>query len=99
MNEAEVVSYRYDPYGAVTITRGRRRRRRAIRSGNPWMYTGRFHDEETGLYYYRARYYSALREVPAEGSAGVLGRTEPVRVRLLSAHGAARSTRPVRYES
>jgi RHS repeat-associated protein len=26
--------------------------------GNPWMYTGRFTDEETGLYYYRARYYS-----------------------------------------
>jgi RHS repeat-associated protein len=26
--------------------------------GNPWTYTGRFHDEETGLYYYRARYYS-----------------------------------------
>jgi RHS repeat-associated protein len=56
MNEAEVVSYRYDPYGAVTITVGG-----TLQSsdplGNPWTYTGRFHDEETGLYYYRARYY------------------------------------------
>lgn len=56
-DEAEVVSYRYDPYGAVTITRNS-----TIQSsdplGNPWMYTGRFTDEESGLYYYRARYYS-----------------------------------------
>ena len=27
-------------------------------SGNPYRYTGRRLDEETGLYYYRARYYS-----------------------------------------
>jgi RHS repeat-associated protein len=26
--------------------------------GNPWMYTARFSDDETGLYYYRARAYS-----------------------------------------
>ena len=25
--------------------------------GNPWMFTGRMFDEETGLYYYGARYY------------------------------------------
>jgi RHS repeat-associated protein len=57
MNEAEVVSYRYDPYGAVTITVGGTPQG-SDPLGNPWMYTGRFLDEETGLYYYRARTYS-----------------------------------------
>ena len=27
------------------------------RTGNPLLFTGREHDSETGLYYYRARYY------------------------------------------
>jgi RHS repeat-associated protein len=54
--EVTVCSYRYDPYGAVTITVG----------GTPqgtdplnqhWTFTGRFFDEETGFYYYRARAY------------------------------------------
>ncbi|MBU4488543.1 MAG: hypothetical protein KKI13_05705 [Candidatus Omnitrophica bacterium] len=43
-----VESYSYDiygkPAGASTI-------------GNPYMFTGRNYDAETGLYYYRARYY------------------------------------------
>ena len=56
-NEAVAVSYRYDPYGAVTITRNSTTQS-TDPLGNPWMYTGRFTDEETGLYYYRARYYS-----------------------------------------
>jgi RHS repeat-associated protein len=56
MLEAKAVTYRYDPYGAVTITVG----------GTPqgtdplnqhWTFTGRFFDEETGFYYYRARMY------------------------------------------
>jgi RHS repeat-associated protein len=59
MNEAEVESYRYDPYGAVTITVGGTPQS-SDPLGNPWTYTGRFHDEETGLYYYRARYYSPM---------------------------------------
>ena len=59
MNEAEVASYRYDPYGAVTITiAGTPQGSDPL--GQPWMYTGRFTDEETGLYYYRARHYSAV---------------------------------------
>jgi RHS repeat-associated protein len=56
MNQAVVVSYRYDPYGKVTITRGG-----TPQSSDPlgqhWTFTGRFLDEEAGLLYYRARYY------------------------------------------
>ncbi|MDJ0843851.1 RHS repeat-associated core domain-containing protein [Crocosphaera sp.] len=59
-------SYLYDPYGEVTVFDA---------SGNivadhpwgaanslidnPYLFTGRRYDEETGLYYYRARYYDA----------------------------------------
>jgi RHS repeat-associated protein len=65
---AVVERYSYDAYGAPTITDG---------SGvpvplNPWgtphsnignryMFTGRELDEETGLYYYRARYYDSAK--------------------------------------
>ena len=56
-NQAAVVSYRYTPYGEVTITRS------GVTQGvDPlgqyWGYTGRFSDEETALWYYRARYYN-----------------------------------------
>lgn len=43
-----VDTYRYDPWGFSTDGL----------SGNPFRYTGRRLDEETGLYHYRARYYS-----------------------------------------
>lgn len=39
--------YAYDPYGLPDTT-----------SGLPFRFTGRRYDAETGLYYYRARYYS-----------------------------------------
>jgi RHS repeat-associated protein len=55
-----------DPYGAVSVTDG------AFNPisqnawgtphsgiGNPYLFTGRQLDEETGLHYYRARYYDA----------------------------------------
>ncbi len=42
-------TYSYDPFGAVTIT--------GEASDNPFQYTGR-ENNGTGLYYYRARYYS-----------------------------------------
>ena len=45
----EVSPYTYSPYG-VSGQEGT--------SGNPFRYTGRRLDAETGLYYYRARYYS-----------------------------------------
>jgi RHS repeat-associated protein len=57
MNEDEGVSYRYDPYGAVTITVGGTPQG-SDPLGNPWTFTARFQDEETGLMYYRARHYS-----------------------------------------
>lgn len=41
--------YAYDSFGAVTVT--------GEASDNPFQYTGRENDN-TGLYYYRARYYS-----------------------------------------
>jgi len=41
--------YSYDEFGADS----------APITGNPIRYTGRWLDAETGLYYYRARYYSA----------------------------------------
>jgi len=56
MNQAEVVSYRYDPYGKVTITVGGTPQS-SDPLGNHWTFTGRFLDEESGLLYYRARYY------------------------------------------
>jgi RHS repeat-associated protein len=61
--------YSYDAYGFVTVTNGSGTPvplnawgtpHSAI--GNPWAFTGRQLDEETGLYFYRARYYD-----PAKG--------------------------------
>ena len=66
MNEATAVSYRYDPYGTVTITRGGQTQS-VDPLGQHWTYAGRLLDEETGAYYYRTRVYS-----PARG--GFLGR-------------------------
>jgi RHS repeat-associated protein len=54
--EVTVCSYRYDPYGAVTITVGGTPQG-SDPLGQHWTFTGRFFDEETGFYYYRARMY------------------------------------------
>ena len=43
-----VESYSYDVYGQPSGTSS---------VGNPYLFTGRAYDTETGLYYYRARYY------------------------------------------
>ncbi len=40
--------FTYGPYGESSD----------LQTGNPFRYTGRYLDAETGLYYYRARYYS-----------------------------------------
>ncbi|RVU34860.1 RHS repeat-associated core domain-containing protein [Hwanghaeella grinnelliae] len=44
-----VEQYAYAPYGQSPATQAA--------TGNPYRYTGRRLDPETGLYYYRARYY------------------------------------------
>ncbi len=54
--------YVYDPYG--NDTRG------ASVTGNPYRYTGRRLDAQTGLYYYRARYYDPKR--------GTFNQTDPI---------------------
>ena len=46
-----VASYDYDAWGNLTTT--------LPSIANPFTYTGREWDKETGLYYYRARYYDA----------------------------------------
>jgi RHS repeat-associated protein len=61
-----VERYAYDAYGLVAVTDGTGNPVPANAWGtahsaisNPYLFTGRQLDEETGLYYYRARYYSA----------------------------------------
>jgi RHS repeat-associated protein len=44
-------TYTYDSFGVLTASTGT--------MGNPFQYTGRDYDSETGLRYYRARYYSS----------------------------------------
>jgi RHS repeat-associated protein len=55
-----VESYVYDPFGAVTIydPNGVSLTQSAI--GNPYMFTARRYDSESGLYYYRYRMYSPI---------------------------------------
>ena len=43
-------TYAYSPYGKAN---------QASNVGTPYLFTGRRYDPETGLYYYRARYYDA----------------------------------------
>jgi RHS repeat-associated protein len=47
-NAQTIATYTYDSFGNTTATEG---------IFNPYRYTGREQDPETGLYYYRARYY------------------------------------------
>src|SRR5262249_54175697 len=63
-----VERYAYDAYGLPAIFNGAGApvapnpwgtSHSAI--GNPWMFTGRQFDEETGIYFYRARYYDPVK--------------------------------------
>ena len=57
--------YNYSPFGETTIT--------GEPSDNPFQYTGRENDN-TGLYYYRARYYSPeLKRFISEDPIGLAG--------------------------
>ncbi|WP_235430174.1 RHS repeat domain-containing protein, partial [Xanthomonas albilineans] len=65
-NGNAVQRYDYDPYGATTQS--------STSYSNPYQYTGREHDQ-SGLYYYRARYYTAelgrfISEDPLQLAAG-----------------------------
>ncbi len=53
-----VESYQYDPYGKITIKDKTGTTVSSSPIGNTYTYTGRQLDEESGLYYYRARHYS-----------------------------------------
>lgn len=55
-NEDEVVSYRYDPYGMVTITRGGTPQS-SDPLGQPWMFGAQFYDGETSTYYGGLSYF------------------------------------------
>jgi RHS repeat-associated protein len=58
-------TYTYDPFGNVTVS--------GEASDNPFQYTGRENDG-TGLYYYRARYYSPeLQRFISEDPIGLEG--------------------------
>ena len=53
-----VERYKYDVFGKPTIYDANNTQISQSTVGNPYMFTGRRYDDETGLYYYRARYYS-----------------------------------------
>ncbi|NRA40525.1 MAG: RHS repeat-associated core domain-containing protein [Planctomycetes bacterium] len=52
-----VETYDYDAYGTPTIKDDQGAVLTASSVGNPYMFTGRRLDAETGLYYFRARYF------------------------------------------
>ena len=53
-----IEKYRYNVFGAVTIRDANNSVVSVSSVANPYMFTGREFDTETGNYYYRARYYS-----------------------------------------
>jgi len=55
-----IEEYRYDAYGNPTIYNDQGQVISESAINNPYMFTGRRYDKETGLYYYRARYYDPL---------------------------------------
>jgi len=59
-NGTVVERYMFDPYGKVTVldANGTPRTVNESAYGNPWTFTGRRLDQETGLTYYRNRMYS-----------------------------------------
>ncbi|NRA39136.1 MAG: RHS repeat protein [Planctomycetes bacterium] len=54
-----VETYDYDAYGTPTIRDAQGAVLTASVVGNPYMFTGRRLDAETGLYYFRARYFDS----------------------------------------
>ncbi len=58
VNGNVVEKYSYDVFGEATIRDANDDIRTTSAYGNSRMFTGREFDSETGLYYYRARYYN-----------------------------------------
>ncbi len=58
VNNVVVESYSYDVFGAPTIYYANNSEISPSAVGNPYMFTARRADDETALYYYRARYYA-----------------------------------------
>ena len=58
VNNVIVESYSYDVFGAPTIYDVNYTEISKSAIGNPYMFTARRADDETALYYYRARYYA-----------------------------------------
>ncbi len=58
MNNQIVERMSYDVFGAPTITDANGLRVAQSTIGNSYLFTGRRYDSDTGLYYYRARYYA-----------------------------------------
>ncbi len=56
---ALVEHYEYDVYGAPTIFDSNNTPLTASAIENPYLFTGRHYDPESGNYYYRARIYSS----------------------------------------
>ncbi|KAA3639500.1 MAG: hypothetical protein DWQ02_03670 [Bacteroidetes bacterium] len=56
-NGAVEESYEYGAFGEVSIFDTNSVLQNTSAIGNPYLFTGRRLDDETGLYYYRARYY------------------------------------------
>ena len=72
-NEKE--KYIYNAFGKMTIYDERDKKIEESQIGNPYSFTGREHDSETGLHYHRARYYSPelarwISEDPIEFNSG-----------------------------
>ena len=55
-----VESYRYGDFGAPAFFDGAGVTHTVSKIGNPYLFTGRRYDDETGYYYYRARYMDPL---------------------------------------
>jgi RHS repeat-associated protein len=58
VNGTVVESYEYDVFGEPMVYDANGTEISESSVGNPYLFTGRRFDDETGLYYYRARYYS-----------------------------------------
>ncbi|MHC4168543.1 MAG: RHS repeat domain-containing protein [Planctomycetota bacterium] len=58
VNNVVAESYSYDVFGAPTIYDANSSEISPSAIGNPYMFTARRADDETALYYYRARYYA-----------------------------------------